>query len=627
MEAEQTLADRVLAEVSACIGCHDCMLACPLPQAVEVTIAELNAAVHEPVIQSPHVARFLAACTQCRQCVPACPADLSRADMVLFNKMKVEDAVPDQVLWLQVGTRVVPSPFTLDALAMELPQIQIFAGIPPADLRRLLLRATVRALAPGEELCREGSFYERLTIVLGGALEQTSADGYGRRTRILVLGPGSFFGEMAIMADHPEPFTVTATMPTHVVELPKAAVHRLMAQSPTFQRTMNELYSRRALWTYAKRSTAIGGLPEQAMNELLLGAELDLVSAGAPVLREGDAPADVYLVRSGFLKVSRALPGSNLPAVLVYFREGDFFGALPLLLDEPAHCYSVEAQSRAELIRIRGAVLRQVLARYPGARAPLLAGALEVERVARAPRLHYGAGGPSVPPPPNARPSAINASVVQPLSFDVLVGHGVLQGREVLVVDQTRCTHCNGCVDACGRRHGHSRLQLRGLQVEHLLFPTACRHCEDPVCLLCSVNGIVRLPTGEITIVKDSCIGCGACAERCPYGNISMHPATPPKRGLFAGVFEMLLGSRADEAADVHDPKAPRVAVKCDLCAGYDDYACVSACPVGAAFRIDPKDEAGRLIGLEMRGTAGAGQGQDPRAAPGTPGPPRRTGA
>ena len=67
--------------------------------------------------------------------------------------------------------------------------------------------------------------------------------------RILVLGPGSFFGEMAIMADQPEPFTVTALVPSVVIELPKAAVHRLMDQSPAFAATMDERYRRRALWT------------------------------------------------------------------------------------------------------------------------------------------------------------------------------------------------------------------------------------------------------------------------------------------------------------------------------------------------------------------------------------------
>jgi len=108
------------------------------------------------------------------------------------------------------------------------------------------------------------------------------------------------------------------------------------------------------------------------------------------------------------------------------------------------------------------------------------------------------------------------------------------------------------------------------------------------VCLLCSVNGIVRLPSGEITIIDDNCIGCGACAERCPYGNIRMHPVQAPQESFLVKLLGVL-GMRARrEALDELKPGAQRIAVKCDLCAGYPDYACVTACPVGAMFRIDP---------------------------------------
>ncbi len=45
---------------------------------------------------------------------------------------------------------------------------------------------------------------------------------------------------------------------------------------------------------------------------------------------------------------------------------------------------------------------------------------------------------------------------------------------------------------------------------------------------------------------------------------------------------------------DVHSPRnafdelRKKVAIKCDLCAGYSDQACVQACPTGAALRISP---------------------------------------
>ena len=104
----EEVAELALSQAMACIGCNDCMLACPISQSRNVTIAELNAAVHLPTISDPRVADFVTACTQCGQCVPACPADLSRANMVLYNKMKVEDDVPDYDLLLQTAQGATP---------------------------------------------------------------------------------------------------------------------------------------------------------------------------------------------------------------------------------------------------------------------------------------------------------------------------------------------------------------------------------------------------------------------------------------------------------------------------------------------------------------------------------------
>jgi Fe-S-cluster-containing hydrogenase component 2 len=197
--------------------------------------------------------------------------------------------------------------------------------------------------------------------------------------------------------------------------------------------------------------------------------------------------------------------------------------------------------------------------------------------------------------------STMSMTTTMTFGMEGLLDQGIIQGHELLVINTAICTNCNNCVDSCERRHGHSRLERRGLQMGNLLFPTACRHCEDPVCLLCSVNGIVRSPDGEITIVNDNCIGCGACAERCPYGNIQMHDRNPKSQSLFAK-FSLLDFLKKGKEEEEQGPL--QLAVKCNLCAGYDDYACVRGCPVGAAMRIDPVEHFGRTdlhIGLESK--------------------------
>ena len=145
-----TLRREVEREVMACIGCNDCLLACPLPDKHFVTIAQLNSAALTTHIMDQQVIDFVRACTQCQQCVPVCPADLHRADIVLWNKMKVEDVQPDRIMPLQVGPNIYSSNWRLDTLAAHLANLPLFRGVDPRHLRRILLSVTLRRLAPGE---------------------------------------------------------------------------------------------------------------------------------------------------------------------------------------------------------------------------------------------------------------------------------------------------------------------------------------------------------------------------------------------------------------------------------------------------------------------------------------------
>lgn len=577
------LRSEVEREIMACIGCNDCLLACPLPEAKQVTIAQLNHAVLDEQIVSADVIGFVQACTQCQQCVPVCPADLHRADIVLYNKLKVEEVAPDHEMPLQVGPSITGSGWSLDALANHVASLPLFSGVEPEVLRRMLQSTTLRRLEPHDVLVREGEFHERLFVVLDGSVEQTTSSTTSDRTRILLLGPGSFHGELAVMGNQEETYTITCVLPATVLEFPKATVFRLMNEAAVFKRTMEDLYQRRAIWTHARTSPLLAALPEEAVEDLLSKAQFRVLRPGAVVFREGDQPGDLHLVRTGFLRVARRFGADE--RVLQYFREGDVFGAVALLFNQ-LQSATVSANTRSEIVTIPGAAVTALLERSPDLRKTLIAESTKAEEVI----LQMG----SAP-----RPDPKDRATSMMMSLEGLVDRGVMQGHEVLLIDTSICTDCNNCVDACGRRHGYSRIERTGLQLGNMLFPSACRHCEDPVCLLCSVNGIVREPDGEIRIVPDNCIGCGACAERCPYDNIQMHELTEQQEsGFLSKLFH-----RAEEPS-VEDQLKQRLAVKCDLCAGYDYYACVHACPVGAAMRVDPVEVFGRtdlLIGLEMK--------------------------
>jgi Fe-S-cluster-containing hydrogenase component 2 len=567
----QRLKQKVDSEVMACIGCNDCMIACPLPETEHVTIAELNAAVRQNMISRPNVREFVMACTQCHQCEPVCPADISRADMVLWNKMKIQE--PDRLVNLQDGKILRSSGLTLRALVEGMQKCKIFTGIGVPELQSLALRSTLRRFVEGEVLFQEGELHERFFLILRGSVKRTVKNKNGQLWG-WVLTKGDSHGAWAVLANQVESFTLTSNNhETLVLEIPKAPLQELRERSTLFSRRIEELSNDCALihWYYTVQSQELSLLPVGEVEKLKKLAGLRVLQAGELLCQENDPTQFLYFVITGLL--SR----KSKEHVFPYLHEGDTIGGYELVSRKQRQTVTIQATSRAEVIFIAAKDYQDALDRHPQVRKTL------GEKFAKETVEKH-----------RQEQTTPNTGSIPRLSWEQLVNRGVMQGREVLAIDQSRCIDCNNCVDACGRRHGHRRLARTGLQLDHLLFPTACRHCKDAPCLICQVNAIERLPSKEIKIHEKNCTGCGDCAERCPYGNIQMYDPKPPAGRAF---WSSLLGYLLDTSPEKSKSAAvgeKRLAVKCDLCIGYKDYACVTACPVGAALRIDPVEAFGR---------------------------------
>jgi len=164
---------------------------------------------------------------------------------------------------------------------------------------------------------------------------------------------------------------------------------------------------------------------------------------------------------------------------------------------------------------------------------------------------------------------------IENVPVDQFLSQGLMEAQSLLVLDLDRCTRCDQCVRACADAHdGVSRLIREGLRFDKYLVATSCRSCRDPLCMVgCPVGSIRRRNSLEI-IIEDWCIGCGQCANNCPYGNINMHPF-PVKTADPAHPGRMMATTRLK-------------ATGCDLCTDHAEPSCVYACPHDAAHRVNP---------------------------------------
>jgi Fe-S oxidoreductase len=89
MDAIRDMLNReVEAGLAACIGCHECVRACPVADDT-VRIADLNLATRRGGPMPARIERFAVECFQCGACVPVCPAGLERDAMMLQLKARL----------------------------------------------------------------------------------------------------------------------------------------------------------------------------------------------------------------------------------------------------------------------------------------------------------------------------------------------------------------------------------------------------------------------------------------------------------------------------------------------------------------------------------------------------------
>jgi CRP-like cAMP-binding protein/Fe-S-cluster-containing hydrogenase component 2 len=633
--------DEVQFEIDMCIGCDRCMRACPVPLSSQVTITELNRATITGQI-SPQIARFTTECVMCGSCVPVCPVDNHRDLLMLSLKQRLGIDWNDRADTTHIRAQLPPG-WDLPHILQRLREQSMFRDIqevPDNYLLHCIATSKLLTLPQGEVIVREDEFGRDIYFILAGQIELSLKNADGQSIPISILQRGEYMGEQSMLTGQPRSFTATVTATALVLQVPEQVMQHLIEISPAIQAFFDQVNTPHFVETVLKRIPLFQGISNDDLHQLTAWMQLVRYGRGEKLFNDVDRPEEakqrqpqretLHILLEGFVSVARSIlkdskgaeDGQPSERIIAYRQAGDYFvGGLDMFSQylqtdgrngENRHPVTITAITRVTVAEFSRTTMMVLFKRYPEMR----------QRFQERLQLYQDAN------------AAANSWVFEPGSFrqaqqetintlsqpearaglHALVDDGVVEGTDVLVIDLDKCVHCNECEEACTRRHGNSRMNRQGMIVGNISITTSCRQCQDPVCLLCSRAGIARLPSGEVYITE-SCIGCGICAERCPYNNISIvtldeqeklaqsswqkfssffhydtgkeRPPRPPDKRKALPLLQpgpLEAGKKPDALAEIRK----KIAVKCDLCAGYNNQACVQACPVGAAFRVNP---------------------------------------
>jgi len=609
-------------EIDMCIGCNRCMDACPVPISSQVTIADLNSAtILEKV--APHVARFTHECIMCGSCVPVCPVDNHRDLLMLSLKERLGvswNSKPD----MRSVADALPAGWTIAMLISclrEQPILRDPQQVPDAYLLHIIAASKQRILLPGEAVIREGEYGRDLYLILEGLLELVATDIDNAELPVAILRRGEYTGEDGMLTGHPYTASARAQTPAALLQVPEQVMQRLMELVPSVRDHFERFNNARSLKSILKRMALFQGVADADIRSLIRQTPVKRYERDQQLFTEDKrgrpSRETLHILLEGFVKVARrTIAGTGQhesgERIIAYRQGGDYFaGGLDLLGDGQA--VTVTTINRCRIAEVPRQALLELFQKYPEVNHRFSMRLREYLEAAISTQGYALSTGALRHFTPVAGPADLEVQA----GLHSLVSDGVMEGTEVLVIDLDKCIHCDECEEACARRHGHSRMNRKGMVVGNISIATACRQCQDPVCMLCSRAGIARHPNGEVYITE-SCIGCGICAERCPYGAISIvqiedEAAARSSWQHFSEFFTKGAGKeRARKTLPVvsvaaaggnyaapgpfdisqtrngYDELRKKVAIKCDLCAGYSDQACVQACPTGAAIRIQP---------------------------------------
>ncbi|MDH5445637.1 MAG: Crp/Fnr family transcriptional regulator [Gammaproteobacteria bacterium] len=111
-------------------------------------------------------------------------------------------------------------------------RMHLFSELNPSDSDILTQHSTTRTYPANSILINEGDDTDSLYVVLQGEVKVYASDENGKEVILNILGPGEYFGELALVDNEPRSASVKTIQPTKVMIIAKAEFKKVLADNP-----------------------------------------------------------------------------------------------------------------------------------------------------------------------------------------------------------------------------------------------------------------------------------------------------------------------------------------------------------------------------------------------------------
>ena len=109
---------------------------------------------------------------------------------------------------------------------------KLFSGLSAAELELVRANSVLRETPANHQIFKEGDVGDGIYVVTEGAVQISVLVGQEERRVLGKIGPGDFFGEMAVLDDEPRSATATTELASKLVFIPREKLLQMLEKSP-----------------------------------------------------------------------------------------------------------------------------------------------------------------------------------------------------------------------------------------------------------------------------------------------------------------------------------------------------------------------------------------------------------
>jgi len=242
----------------------------------------------------------------------------------------------------------------VDPRRLALLRTPVFAELPADTLEYLIEHLELRDLYNSEVIFRESDAGTSMFVISEGEVEVATAG-----QDLATLGPGAFFGEIALVTDLPRSATIRAKGRCEVLALDRDVVRGAAERSPQILTALLHFVRDRLVDRVARTSPLFQPFSETERAQLASRFEVVEVDAGAQLITHGQRADGLYVMLAGKVEVARSGEGT-----LATLASGDVFGEMSLMSHRGSTA-DVRALTRVLALRLPAAVFQEIIVTYP----------------------------------------------------------------------------------------------------------------------------------------------------------------------------------------------------------------------------------------------------------------------